>query len=355
MKINVVGGGIFGCTIAWMLAKQGHTVNLYEKEKDIFMCASGINQYRLHRGYHYPRSKETALSCRDGEKEFREAYDECITISRKHYYGIAKDDSFITAEQCARVWCDLGLEYYSTSFNPDYKKLVNRNAFQKIYHVDEFSFDHIKLKEICWKKMKTHGVKVFLNTEVNYADIKDCGDLTVIACYAYNNAMLTDFPDAQKTYQFELVEKLVLKLPEKYRGISFVVQDGPFTCIDPMGNTDLSLMGNVTHAIHHSNIGKLPEIPHPFKSILNRGVVMPSFTKAEKFFEAAEVFFPWISKAEHIGSMFTIRTVMPYREFDDARPTVVEQIRDNVITVFSGKIPTCIGVAKTVLSIVGNK
>ena len=60
MKIAVIGGGIFGVTIASKLAKS-NSVDLYEQENDILKSASGINQYRLHRGYHYPRSSSTAI------------------------------------------------------------------------------------------------------------------------------------------------------------------------------------------------------------------------------------------------------------------------------------------------------
>ncbi|RZD44075.1 MAG: hypothetical protein CXT78_07170 [Thaumarchaeota archaeon] len=49
MKIAVVGGGIFGVTTAIRLANN-HDVDLYEKNSDILESASGINQYRLHRG-----------------------------------------------------------------------------------------------------------------------------------------------------------------------------------------------------------------------------------------------------------------------------------------------------------------
>ena len=38
--------------------------------------------------------------------------------------------------------------------------------------------------------------------------------------------------------------------------------------------------------------------------------------------------------------MFTIRTVLPYRDHDDSRPTIINQIDNKLITVFSGKIPT---------------
>ena len=203
--------------------------------------------------------------------------------------------------------------------------------------------------------MKKYKVSVKLNREVKYEELGGY-DLIIIATYASNNFLLEKFPKAQKTYQFELIEKLVLKLPEKFKNISFVVQDGPFTCIDPFGRTGLTLMGNVVHAIHTHNIGKYPVVPDEFREVLNKGVIKnPKKTNLKKFLDAAEKFFPGIAKeAEHIGSMFTFRTVLPYREHDDARPTIVEQIDDKTISVFSGKIPTCIDAANQVLNLANN-
>ena len=348
MKIAIVGGGIFGCTIGWLLAKNNYSVDLYEKKKDVFMAASGINQYRLHRGYHYPRSRETILACLFGEKKFRKVYAECIIDSpHEHYYGIAKEDSLFNAKQCFKIWNECGLSYKIVDVD-----FVNKEAFEAIVKVREAVFDHLKLKEICLERLKKYGVNPILNKEVKYEELKDY-DLIVIATYCMNNSLLEQFQEAQKDYQFELIEKLVLKLPEKFKNKSFVVQDGPFTCIDPLGRTGLTLMGNVVHAIHHSNIGKLPEIPKEFREVLDNGIVEnPKITKIKNFLNAAEKFFPGIKQsAEHIGSMYTIRTVPPYREYDDARPTIVKQIGDRIISVFSGKIPTCIDAAEEVLNI----
>lgn len=350
MKIAIVGGGIFGVTIAWILAKNKFFVDLYEKENDILSAASGINQYRLHRGYHYPRSKETVLTCLQGEKEFREVYTDAILDEGiEHYYCIAKEDSLITPEQCMKIWDEFNLEYEKTDLD-----IINKEKIAATFKVKEFLFDPVKLKEICWEKLKNYKVNVILNKEVEYENVKDY-DLIIIATYAHNNSLLNNFPAAQRDYQFELCEKLTLKLPEKFQKKSVVILDGPFMCIDPFGRTDFHAMGNVVHAIHSRTIGKKIEIMGELGKFLNKGVIKnPSLTNVKKFLEHAAEFFPGIEKAEHIGSMFTIRTVLPYREHDDARPTIVEQVSNKVVTVFSGKIPTCIDSANQVLNIANN-
>ena len=59
-----------------------------------------------------------------------------------------------------------------------------------------------------------------------------------------------------------------------------------------------------------------------------------------------------MDKVEHIGSMFTFRTVLPNRDKDDARPTLVEQTSDNQFTLFSGKIGTCVDAAEQILEVI---
>lgn len=352
MKIAVVGGGIFGLTIASVLARDGFQVDLYEKEDDVFKAASGINQFRLHRGYHYPRSMETIRDCLSGVVKFRDFYPEVvIDMPDGHFYAIAKEKSHLNAAQCFKVWSEFGLKYEEKDI-----EILNKDSIEKCVAVEEAIIDPIKFKEGCIQRCNKYGVKIILNKEVGYEDLHGY-DLIVSATYASTNTMLKKFPQAQKNYQFELVEKLVLKLPDRFRNVSIVIQDGPFTCIDPYGKTGLTLMGNVTQAIHKRKIAKTLEIPKEYKGLLNNGIIKnPKITKIDGFLEDAEKYFPGIkNEAKHVGSMFTVRTVFPYREHDDARPTVIEEINSRLVVVISGKIPTCVDAAEQVLHIAKSK
>lgn len=347
MRIAVVGGGIFGVTTAWLLAKNSYLVDLYEENEDILLAASGINQYRIHKGYHYPRSKETALSSITGEESFKREYNECLmNDSIEHYYCIANKDSFVTADHCLKFWDECNLKYKKVDLD-----IVNKEKIVLSVKVEENIFDPYKLREICWDKLKKYNVNVLLNKSAKEEDMKNY-DLTIIATYSKINSLLSQFPDSQKDYQFELCEKPVLKLPAKFNNKSVVVIDGPFMCIAPLGRTGLFVMGHVVHAIHKENVGKLPVIPPQFKDLLNKGIVKNSpITNIKKFIESCSEFFPDVKDAEHVGSMFTIRTVPPYREHDDARPTIIEKINDKLIVIFSGKIGTCVDMAEQVLKI----
>lgn len=344
-NVAIIGGGIFGSTIAIELANQGCNVVLYERHENLLEEASSINQYRVHEGYHYPRSIETVLECQASVSDFIRHYRQSIVPKRvgiKNYYAIASKASVTNPEQYIAFMDAIGLPY---------KKVKPMQGTDLTVEVEENIYDPAILASIVKRRMIGAGVELRLGRVATENDLVDA-DFTVIATYAN----LNDWRIDKREYQYEICEKPVLKLPESYRKKSIVIMDGPFMCIDPLGSSDLHVMGNVVHAIHHRNIGYKPIVPDGYKNLLNKGLVRsPSITNINKFIESARQFFPNIDRAQHIGSMYTIRTVLPYKENDDARPTLVEWIGNNRLTVFSGKICTSISAARTVLKCIQDK
>jgi len=347
MKIAVIGAGIFGSTVAINLAQHGFEVNLYEKESDILQAASGINQYRLHRGYHYPRSKETALSSKYSEDSFRKEYGGAVLDHNEHYYVLAKDKSRVSGEDFLNFCRECGLEYEKVELDHVHPHMVDVTIKSK-----ESIIDPIKLKKTVSERITKHNIKLFLNQTFISEQVGNY-NLVVNCTYANLNSIFKNFPEAMRHYQFELCEKPVLKLPERFQNKSIVVFDGPFFCIDPYSNTGYHVMGNVVHAIHATNVGLYPNIPKEFESLMNRGVVEnPSITNIDKFIEAAIEFMPELKDAKHIGSMYTVRTVLPNVDATDERPTLVSRINEKIINVFSGKIGNCVEAAEEVLKLV---
>lgn len=344
-NIGIVGGGIFGCTIAIELANQGYNVTLFERNENVLEEASSINQYRVHAGYHYPRSSSTAIECSASLSSFEKTYNQSIVSKGtgiKHHYAIASKASMTTPEEYITFMDKIGLPY---------KKVKPIQGTDMMVEVEEKIFDPDKLVSIVKTRLKGAGVELRLGKAAVEDDLK-VYDFAIIATYANINDWCID----KQEYQYEICEKPVLKLPDRYRLKSIVIMDGPFMCIDPLGNSDLHVMGNVVHAIHHSNIGYKPIIPAGYESLLNKGVIgSPSITKIDKFIDSAKQFFPDIHQAVHIGSMYTIRAVLPNREKDDARPTMVDWIGEKRLMVFSGKICTCVNAAKSVLKYIEDR
>ena len=335
-KALVVGGGIFGTTSAVALANNGYQVELHEELEDVMMAASDINQYRLHKGYHYPRSKETAQECLKGLYTFKRKYERSVVNGDiEHYYAISSRDSKVTPSQYLEFLNEMDLPY---------KKVEPVKSTDITIKVEEELFDNYKLYEAVRDKLWSSGVEVLKNKTTTKDDFKGF-DVVVIATYAKLNQLL----DNKKEYQFEVCEKPVVRLPRKYRGKSIVIMDGPFMCLDPYGQRN-HVLGNVVHAIHETNVGEEPIVSDELKQYLNKGVIeKPKHTNIDKFIETGKIFFEDFHKLKHIGSMYTIRTVLKNRDHDDARPTLVNHEGGNVYSLFSGKIDTCVDSANELI------
>ena len=340
-KALVVGGGIFGTTAAISLSNNGYIVELHEELDDIMKCATGINQYRLHKGYHYPRSKKTAIECKEGLKTFKRKYkDSILNGNIEHLYSIASKNSLVSVNEYTDFLHDVKCNYKTI------EPLPNTDLTIK---VDEELFDSKILYNLVKLKLKGNGVKVKLNKKTKKTDLKNY-NITVIATYS----KLNDLLDNKKEYQYEVCEKPVVKLPKQYKNKSIVIMDGPFMCLDPYGQTEYHVLGNVVHAIHETNIGYKPKVSH-LKEYLNKGLIKnPQYTNINKFIETGKQFFENFDKLKHIGSLYTIRAVLKNRDFDDARPTLVCKEDKNIYSLFSGKIDTCVDATNKLLTLLKN-
>ena len=335
-KCAVVGGGIYGVTAAIKLKTIGFNVDLYEAEDDIMKAASGINQYRVHRGYHYPRSYDTIMSCKNNEPSFIKYYHRSIVNNNiDHFYSISSKDSLTSPEEYLSILDKTGLEWEIVESQPECDLTIRVN--EKLYN-------HNTLRKICNERIYGNGVNLILNTKIT-KELKGY-KYKIYATYA----SLNDLASIKKDYQFELCEKPIFKLPSKYKNKSMVIMDGPFMCFDPLADTDYHLAGNVVHAIHIRNIGNKPEIPTVYKKYINKDIIKnPKYTNVNRFIESAKKFFPEIENSKHVGSMYTIRTVLPNKDKTDERPTIVNKIDNNFI-LFSGKVGNCVEASEIIIS-----
>lgn len=342
MDVLIVGGGLYGISIALRLADAGHDVTLEEKESALFLGASGANQWRLHRGYHYPRSEATARECKASEQRFRAVFPESVVDQDDHYYCIAREDTKTTpAEFLAH--CDrLGLPYEYAE-----PPSVDRDAIDLCLRVPESRVDPDALRNTCLGRLRESAVDVETDCRVTPASFDDY-DVTVVAAYAHLNELVATYADLRRPYRFQLVEKPVVSLPERFRDTSTVVMDGPFMCYDQLGRSDRFLLGNVVHSVHDRMVGSEPQFSSPCQEHLFEGLVPdPVQTNVDEFRRHGEAFLPGLGDADWHGSYFTIRTVEPDVEDTDARLTHVDR-QDDVIAVLSGKLASCLDAADEV-------
>jgi hypothetical protein len=169
-----------------------------------------------------------------------------------------------------------------------------------------------------------------------------------VACYAGNGRVLRSLGVSSPNYHYKVCELAAAALPPTFSNLSVVIMDGPFPSFDPLPGTGVHLLGHVDAMHHCENIGTEPEIPHWLGDLMDGKWHAPApYSVFENVIAATARFLPGIQSASHIGSMFTVRALLPHVSVTDDRPTVVSAT-GNVISVFSGKLMTCVTAAKEV-------
>jgi hypothetical protein len=342
MRICVVGAGLFGATAAIHLARAGHDVHLYEKSGQLLGAASTVNQLRLHAGHHYPRSPRTIRECQAGLASFRAEYGDAIIDGGEQYYAIAREGSKVAGDEFLEVCAAHGLP--ADRCAPGF---LNHEALLLAVKVREARLDPVRLVSLVSRKIREAGVAVHFAAAT--VDLRYEFDKIVIAAYASTNEVAFDLGCPLELLQYELCEKPVIKLPDAMRDIGCVIMDGEFCSIDPWGETGLHVMGHVKHAIHAAHVGFDSDMPEHLTGYLNRGVVeCKQHTAFERFREAGKVFIPEIEQAEWLGSMWTVRAVLPHMDETDARPTLVTRLDEQITRIFSGKLGTAVEAARQI-------
>ena len=152
MKIAIIGAGIFGITTAIILGKKNN-VELFEKNDDILKSASGSNQYRVHRGYHYPRSPETVRGIVESENSFKELFSKAIVTNNEHFYCISKNNSLTSSQQFIDFCKKYNLEIEKASLD-----CVNKNSIDLCVRVKESIYDPKILREISRDLMEKNKI-----------------------------------------------------------------------------------------------------------------------------------------------------------------------------------------------------
>lgn len=345
MKIAIIGGGIFGCTTAIYAARAGYDVHLYEQDTGLLRAATGLNQFRFHAGYHYPRSLETAREASEGIQSFSDEYGQALVHDHLHLYAIAREGSKVRPDEYLRFCHRAGLRF---DIMPT-RDWINPDSVELVIQAREKNIDPTILRGLVWDGIEDAGVRVHMGAKAT-AKLRNDYDKIIIAGYVATNDICRDLKCETQEFQFEVCEKPVLKMPDEFEGVGVVVMDGPFCCVDPLGKSGYHVMGHVEHAIHSRNVGEKPEIPHDLRDHVNNGVITkPEKTRIYDFKKAGRDYIPLLDRAEHMGSMFTVRAVLPDRDATDERPTLVHELDDQIIRIFSGKIGCAVTAAQSVL------
>jgi FAD dependent oxidoreductase len=334
-KIAVAGAGIYGATVAIRLAEQGHQVQLFDP-LGILGAASAINQYRVHAGYHYPRSLETIRETLEARAEFIRAFEPAIVGNSRHYYAIPKQGSRTPPDLYERVMNEQGLP-----LKPCRPAWMNFDFIDRCYEVAEHIYDPDVLRQLVEKRI--HSLGIPFERKAFTAAMRADYDFAVWATYGLGPSRR-----AFKIAKFQVAEKMLIELPPALQHVALVVVDGPFTAFDPYGSSSRSLFGSAKNTNHWTTTDADEPVPEPYAGILNEREFLPvPFTRFEAMRRDCCASVPGAKDAKYIGSRFTIRVVEDNPEHD-RRILYIKECAPGEIHIFSGKVVSAVKAARLV-------
>jgi hypothetical protein len=334
-KIAVAGAGIYGTTIAIRLAERGFEVHLFDP-LGILQAASAINQYRIHSGYHYPRSPETILETLEARAEFTETFAPAVVPNSHHFYAIPHEGSVTPPGLFEQVMSQFGVAY--NSVRPAW---MNFDFIDKCYAVEESIYDPNILRELITDRLSQLGVA--FEKRAFTRDKRDGYDWVVWATYGLGPSR-----GIFKSAKYQVAEKILIELPSSLHHLSLVVVDGPFTAFDPYGSSGRSLFGSAKLTNHWTTTDPNEPIPEPFAGLLNRPHwEQVGFSRFDAMRKDSALTVPESIHAKYIGSRWTIR-VVENNPKEDRRTLYLQEGLPGELHIFSGKVVSAVKAARIV-------
>jgi glycine/D-amino acid oxidase-like deaminating enzyme len=315
----IVGGGFFGSYFADHLARRGQSVLLVEREPQLLMRASLVNQARIHRGYHYPRSVLTGIRSAINYARFAADFSNCVDASRPSYYAIASTGSNVTAQQYRRFCGTIG-----ASLRPApvaVRHLFAAGAVEEIFAVEECVFDALKLRDEMIRRLAGSGVTTMLSAEaeritrngvvVEGREI-EC-DAAFVCCYAETNPLLVRSGLAPVPFKHELVEMALIDVPPELAGVGVTVMCGPFFSMMPFPTRGLHTLSHVRYTPHFGWSDPAVDPGDLFRRFRRRSQYPQMVRDAARF-------VPRIAGSRYVDSLWEVKTLLPQSESNDSRP-----------------------------------
>lgn len=365
----IIGGGIFGAFSALVLAEKKYTVCLVEKEKKLLSKASRINQCRLHNGYHYPRSFETAQMASEYFNRFVTDHREFINKEMHSYYAIEKK-SLTSSHQ---------FEHFCSAIGIPAQRIKNHSLFdhaqlEAVYKTKEYAFDSNKLSEYYAQKLIRHaGITILNMTHIVHSDRKNdhwwvqyrhtehhelnflTARCVINASYAGTNAVHKLFNQSYLPLEYKISEIAIMK-SESLNKIGLTVMDGPFVSIFPFGQSGWMGLSSVPYTHHRVSEDSLPEFEcqklHTAcrAELLSNCTICPHRPGSNQHRMVAQLrqYLKPNVDLQYIQSLWAMKAILQTSNSNDGRPTQLSRLSTTpgFYTIFAGKISSIYEIEK---------
>jgi glycine/D-amino acid oxidase-like deaminating enzyme len=356
----VIGGGFYGVCIALYLRRvRGLSeVALFERGPALMSRASYNNQARVHNGYHYPRSYQTAFRSRVNLPRFVNDFPFCLKRDFTHLYAIARLQSKVNAAQFSRFCAEIGARIEPASGAE--AGMFNARFVEKVYRVEEMAFDAQKLQEWAVDSLARDGVTVHCDTAVTdvlrgpVSGIRiqtdtaggDCDES--LARYVFNctysglQSFRGTFAGSSARLKHEIAELALVKVPTQLSNYGITVMDGPFFSLTPFPARGTHALSHVRYTPHMALQSDSKEDPYAFLASYARE------SRFDRMWRDASRYLPCLSQLTQEDSLFEVKTVLVKNELDDGRPILFERHEDlpGCYSILGGKIDNIYDIIK---------
>jgi hypothetical protein len=355
----IIGAGIYGLYAAHKSLEKGHRVLVLEYDDTFFTRGTYINQARVHNGYHYPRSRSTAVKSRDYFDRFVEDFPDAINQSFRKVYAIAKDFSWTSGAQFQKFCGDNRIPCTPVSESEFFSEGSTDGVFDTVEYAFDAKMIGLEMMRRCQSfdefeiRFNQRIQRIEKAADVYRIHLSDGlveTDFLLNATYASTNEILKMIGYEKINIKYELCEIILCKVSSNIQNVGLTVMDGPFFSLMPFGKTGLHSLTSVTFTPHKTSYSDLPTFdcqdsctectPNQLKNC-NHCTCKPP-TAWPKMLNLARKFLREDIAIEYVESLFTIKPILTTTEIDDSRPTIIRQYSQDptFITVFSGKINT---------------
>lgn len=358
----IIGAGLYGLYSALFCCKKGQHVVVLECDSAPFKRATYVNQARVHRGYHYPRSISTAVKSAGYFERFNKDYAFCVNKEFDQIYATSSRYSWSDGKQfkefcrAANIPCE---ELHPGSYFKD-------GMCDGVFRTREYTYDAMILKEYLLEELSKYPANVEIKCRVNITGVDKLQDVYVIntsdgisyysgfvlnATYAGINQVLDMMEVERFGIKYELCEIILCDVNDKLKNVGFTVMDGPFFSIMPFGKTRLHSLTSVTFTPHATSYDGVPTFSCQGKSKgycttfhlgnCNDCPVKP-VTAFPYMANLARKYMLDDYGFEYRNSLFSMKPILMSSEIDDSRPTIIRKYseRPTFVGVLSGKINT---------------
>jgi glycine/D-amino acid oxidase-like deaminating enzyme len=340
----VIGGGLFGCTLALHLRGRHAHVLILEREPNVLQRASYANQARVHNGYHYPRSLLTALRSRVNAPRFLAEYADCVDQTLIKVYAIGRSFSKVNAAQfksfCGRIGAPLERP-------PDaVRRLFNASLVEDVFLARESVFDAVKLGAKLRRDLSRTAIELAPNSlatrvspaagalRVHWRRAEEEHSVTageVYNCtYSGLNAVLAASDLALIPLRHEFTELALVDVPPALQRIGITIMDGPFWSLMPFPARGLHTLSHVRYTPHYS----WEDRPgRRYEHGEERWKQFPRRSKYAYMINDARRYVAAVAGCRYVESLWEVKTVLPSSEVDDSRPILFR--RDHGLANFT--------------------